>query len=80
MSDRKMHEIKGRITISRYAKKEARKKRQGYETRWHLWITRLYSGVRYFEGEYKIDKPNSEDKYIYDVEKTKVPEQNYCCV
>ena len=70
MSDQKMREIKGRITISRYAKKEVRKKRQGSEARWHLWITRLYSGVRYFEGEYKIEKLNSANKYIYDVEKT----------
>ena len=70
MSDQKMREIKGRITIARYAKKETRKKRQGYETRWYLWITRLYSGVRYFEGEYKIEPNNSENKYTYDLEKT----------
>ena len=74
MSDQKMREIKGRITISRYAKKETLKKPQGFETRWYLWITQLYSGVRYFEGEFKKEPVGSKEmysvRYIYDSEKT----------
>ena len=81
MSDQNIREVKGHITISRYAKKETRRKswrkidefNPNFETRWYLWITRLYSGVRYFEGEYKIEKRNSEEKFFYGLEKTMHP-------
>ena len=51
-----MREIIGRITISRYSKVFKRIRHDDpFSDRpfWYLWITRLYSGVRYFEGEYK---------------------------
>ena len=76
MSDQKMREIRGRITISRYAKKETRQKPQGFETRWYVWITHLYSGVRYFEGEFSWrENPDGykemrSGRSIYDSEKT----------
>ena len=62
-----MKEEHGRITINRYAKKETRKKNQGPETSWYLYISRLYSGGRYYKGEYKIEKNFPERGFTYDI-------------
>jgi len=77
MSDQIMREIKGRITISRYAKfgSVERFRHNEYAVRpfWYVWITRLYSGVRYFEGEYKTEKDGFIQGYFYNTDKTMHP-------
>ena len=72
-----MREIKGRITISRYSKvfKRIIRHDDQFSDRpfWYLWITQLYSGVRYFEGEYKTKNDGLIQGYFYDTEKTMHP-------
>ena len=70
MSDQIMREIKGRITISRYANLDERIRNHPFG---YLWITQLYSGVRYFEGEYKTEKAGIIQGYFYNTEKTMHP-------
>ena len=57
-----MKVIQGRITVSRYAvnqeviRKNKENTAENVEHRWYVWITRLYSCVDYYEGEYKIEE------------------------
>ena len=71
-----MKEIQGRITVSRHAVGQEVKRgnsAENVEHRWYLWITRLYSCVNYREGEYKIETNGSEEKVIYNLQKTAHP-------
>ena len=71
-----MNKQQGRITISRYAVSQGvirGNKENIVEHRWYLWITRLYSCVNYREGNYRIEKNGSRDKFIYDSQETVHP-------
>ena len=61
-----MGEVKDRISINRYAKKETRRNGAGFETSWYLRISRLYSGGYYYEREYKTENIFDERTYTYD--------------
>ena len=67
-----MSEIKGRMTITRYANNE-NKKLLDYQNFWYFSITRLYSGVNYSDGEYKPNIFSPLENWTYDSKKPVYP-------